>query len=214
MTSSFQLLKRVLPLFLIFIICWRIDEHSDYWGQPYIWDCPRVHHDLPSSMAHFGVLQNISKWAKNLISMLTRVHGSRIIQKFRFIKVFWIWGTNRHVTKQRVLMYIAFKIFKSLVNFCKFNVKMFSTCHNCQYCHYCHYWVLSQVEFLSLVMIWVFEFCHNLCFWVLSQCELLNFVTIIFSSVLSQFELLSFVYNWVFNFVFVWVFEFGHNLSF
>ena len=57
--------------------------------------------------------------------------------------------------------------------------------------------VLSQVQFLSHVTIWVFEFCHNLSFWVLSQlqflsltrCDFLSFIIIFFS---SQFDFFSF----------------------
>ena len=37
---------------------------------------------------HFGVLQNSLKQGKQCISILAREHGSRIIQKCRFINVF------------------------------------------------------------------------------------------------------------------------------
>ena len=87
-------------------------------------------------------------------------------------------------------------------------------------------WGLSQFEFLSLVIILVFEFCHIFNIWIWSQfefCHNLSFVTIWVLLVLSKFECLSFVTVWVFEFchnlsfwglVTIWVFELSHNLSF
>ena len=76
-------------------------------------------------------------------------------------------------------------------------------------------WVLSQFEFLSCVIIQIFEFCHIfsfVTFWVF------EFFLVTFW-VLSQFEFLSFVIIWVFEFHHIlsfWIlsqFKFHHNLS-
>ena len=91
-------------------------------------------------------------------------------------------------------------------------------------------WILSfvTIEFLCLVIIWVFDFCKNLLF-----SNFFNFFSTFFSSHLivwvnSKFQYFScqnlsywvlwkhiFIYIiiWVFSFVAIWVVQFGHNLS-
>ena len=73
----------------------------------------------------------------------------------------------------------------------------FEFCHNLSIC------VLSQLQFLSFVAIWV-KFCHYLSFWFWSQFEFLIFVTI------SVFE-----FSHQLGLVAIWVIEFfGENFFF
>ena len=89
-----------------------------------------------------------------------------------------------------------------------------------KFCHNLSFWVLSQLEFLSFVTIWVFtfwvyEFCHNLSFvtiwvffttWVESPFEFLSIITIWVFWVSSKLELLSFITILVSNFITILLF--------
>ena len=92
--------------------------------------------------------------------------------------------------------------------------------------------VLSQLEFLSFVAIWVLKFCHNSSFWALSQFEFCNNLSFWVLALLDFFliyEQFGFCYNFMFefshfqvlSFVIIWDFELPqfqllsyHNLSF
>ena len=85
------------------------------------------------------------------------------------------------------------------------------------------FWVLSQFE-LSIVSIWVFEMCLNWSYGVFSQIELMSFITNwVFNYlsfwVLVKYEFSNYVSIWVFELGFwsvatIWVFKLCHNLSF
>ena len=96
-----------------------------------------------------------------------------------------------------------------------------------KFCYILFFWVLSQFEFwFCHNEFFFFKFCHSFIFFlVLSILEFLSFVTIWvfelsqfeFFLCLSQFEFFSFITSWIFElsqflytFVTIWVFECFH----
>ena len=69
-------------------------------------------------------------------------------------------------------------------------------------------WVLTQLELMNFVTVWVLEVCQTL-IWIMSQCKLLSFVTI---------QVFEFCYHLFFEFwtiwVFLWFFFFCENCLF